>query len=150
MKKVLCAVLAIFILINVTIMLCSAAETAQPEIEYFSDGSYMITEIETENSCKSTVSKSKTTKYYDSSNNLQWKATLTATFSYNGSTSSCTSSSVSHTIYDNAWRNTYSSASKSGNTATGEFTFKHYVLGIPVKTVNKTLTLTCDKNGNVS
>ncbi len=34
--------------------------------------------------------------------------------------------------------------------ATGSFTFKYYVLGIPVKTVNKTLTLTCDKNGNIT
>ena len=34
--------------------------------------------------------------------------------------------------------------------ATGEFTVKRYNLGIPVETVNKTLTLTCSPSGTVT
>ena len=123
------------------------------EIEYFADGSYIITVLETNASTcfdRSTISKTKTTYYYDSSNNLDWKASLTASFSYNGTTSSCTSASIGYNIYDNNWRLTSSDCSKSGATATGNFTFKHYTLGIPTNTINRTLTLTCDPNGNIT
>ncbi|MBQ7597503.1 MAG: hypothetical protein IJU56_02875 [Clostridia bacterium] len=96
------------------------------------------------------MTESKHYSYYDNNSNLDWRASITATFSYNGTSASCTDVSKSTTIYDSAWKCTSSSCSKSGATATGNFTFKRYVLLVPVQTVNKTLTLTCDANGNVS
>lgn len=120
-------------------------------IEYFSDGSYIITELSEYNSLdKSSISRSKTSTYYDNNNTSVWFVRLTATFSYNGTTATCTSSSTSYTIYDTAWQVTNAVASRSGNTATGDFTVKKYFLGIPIKTVNRTLTLTCSPSGVVT
>lgn len=120
-------------------------------IEYFSDGSYAITRIEDiEITSKGTVTKSKTYSYYDSSNVLQWTVILEATFSYNGSSATCTSATTGYSVSNSAWKVTKANASRSGNTATGDFTVKKYVLLVPVQTVNKTLTLTCSASGVVS
>lgn len=48
------------------------------------------------------------------------------------------------------WKITSATASKSGNKATGDVTAKRYVLGIPVETVEKTITLTCSASGVIS
>lgn len=120
------------------------------EVEYFDDGSYIVTElVESGIStlATSTVSKTKSSSYYDSNNKMLWTVRLDATFRYTGSSATCTSAAASHTIYDSSWKVTSGTASKSGNKATGNFTVKKYVLGIPVKTVNRTLTITCSNTG---
>ncbi len=129
------------------------ADLINTDIEYFDDGSYGITTYENNLSSilsVGTVSQTKNYTYYDSNNNKQWKISLSGSFSYTGSSASCTSASVSYTIYNSNWKVTKAQASKSGRTATGEFTVKKYVLGVPIKTVNKTLTLTCSNSGNVT
>ena len=119
-------------------------------IEYYSDGSYTVTTIETSTItvlANSTVSKYKTTTHYSSKSEKEWDVTVTGTFTYTGNSATCTNSTVSYKIYDSNWKVTSSVASKSGRTATGKFTLKRYVLGIPTKTVNETLTLTCSNTG---
>lgn len=119
-------------------------------VEYFDDGSYIVTEIETSNISvlsSSTVTNIKTSSYYDSDNVKNWTVKLTGTFSYTGSSASCTKSTVNYTIYNDYWKVTSAAASKSGNKATGNFTVKKYILGIPTKTVNRTLTITCSNSG---
>ena len=151
MKKYISLILTFCIIILMfSNMVVYAFDQTKVAIEYFEDGSYIVTVIETVFSSRSTKTKTITEYYYDASNNLDWKASLTASFYYDGSTSSCTSASIGHQIYDTSWRLTSSSCSKNSATATGNFTFKKYSLGIPIKTVNKTLTLTCDPNGNVT
>lgn len=119
-------------------------------VEYFEDGSYIVTEL-TESTITTfaakTVSSSKSSHFYESDNSKAWTVTLNATFSYTGSSATCTKATTSSTIYNSAWKVTSAVASKSGNKATGTFTVKKYVLGIPVKTVNKTLTITCSNTG---
>ena len=121
-------------------------------IEHYANGDYAVITMQdaSEKANTGTVTKSKYYDYYDSSNVLQWTIQLTATFTYNGTTATCTSATPGHTIYNTSWQVTKETASRSGATATGEFTIKKYVLGIPVKTVNKTLTLTCTPNGTVT
>ena len=122
------------------------------EIEYYADGSYGVISLKNEpgRAPTGTVTKTKTYDYYDSNNVRQWQVSLTASFSYNGVTASCTSATPGHAIYNNTWQVTKETASISGATATGIFTVKKYVLGIPYQTVNKTLTLTCSPNGTVT
>ena len=45
---------------------------------------------------------------------------------------------------------TSATASKSGNTATADVTAKRYTLGIPLETLNRTITMTCSANGTIS
>lgn len=119
-------------------------------IEYFYDGSYAVVKMETNGAALYSTSSKTTRKsynYYSSNNKLEWTATLTGSFSYTGSSASCTSSSLSFKIYDDAWKVKSSQASKSGRTATGDFTIKRYTLGIPVKSVTKTITISCSNTG---
>lgn len=119
-------------------------------IEYFDDGSYTVTEIKTNDiSTLSTSTKTYTKQatYYSSNDEKLWAVYLTGTFTYTGSSATCTKSTVSYTIYDSNWKVSKATASKSGRTATGDFAVKRYVLGVPVKTINKTLTLTCSNTG---
>ena len=146
--QIICIFLCIF-----TCVVHAEENFSVTDIEYFEDGSYIITVLETKTSLlslSSSISKTKTEYFYDSHDNLDWKASLTATFNYNGSTASCTNASIGYKIYDNTWRLTSHDCSYSGATATGSFTFKRYASLIPVQTINKTLTLTCSPNGTIT
>lgn len=151
----------VFIFLSVLIMLFSITISAFAEsgnrivytengyIEYFEDGSYDIVEIITDNQKTSRAvvgPKSKSISHYES-NELVCTLTITGTFNYDGSSATCTNASVSYRIYNDNWKVTEAKASRSGATAKGEFTVKKYFLGVPIKTLNKTVTLTCSKNG---
>lgn len=75
----------------------------------------------------------------------------TATFSYpSGSSAQCTAVSCSASVLSSNYAFAEKEVSKSGNCATGRFVIKRYYLGIAVETLEKTLTIICDKNGNIS
>ena len=156
MKRILTCVFAmLLVMCSVTPVFAGGSDEA-PAItsqttEVFADGSYgVITVIDLPVKASGTVSKTKSYSYYDSGNTLQWTVSLTAMFTYTGTSATCTAVTPGHTIYNSDWRVTNETASRSGATATGDFTVKKYLLGLPVKTVNKTLTLTCTANGVVS
>lgn len=118
--------------------------------EYFSDGSYIITTL-TESQMRSSKSGTKRQDFYSSSDVLQWRVVLNGTFTYNGTTSSCTSSSYSVTIYNNDWFKYSGNAYKSNNKAYVDVTMKRRgLLGIIVQTCKVNIQLACDKNGNLS
>lgn len=70
--------------------------------------------------------------------------TLHGTFVYNGSTVSVASKSVTKTLQD-GWTYTQNSLTSSGGTIT-----LHGTVSKSIYKASFTLTLTCDKNGNVS
>lgn len=98
-----------------------------------------------------TGSKTKYGSHYDACGDPLWRISLTAAFNYNGFASHCVSDSLgySYAVYDDSWKITSAEVSCSGNAAIGHFTIKKYYLGIPIKTVEKTLTLTCSSIGVV-
>lgn len=164
MKRVLSVVTIVILLMSILSVSTLAAsgssiepsidlETAE-NIEYFSDGSYLITTIATVSDIApmstSTKSGSKSYHYYNSKDVEQWTATIIGTFSYNGSSATCTSSSTSYTIYNSNWKVKEATATKSGNKAIGNFTVKYYFLGVPTKTIEHTLTLSCSATGVLS
>ena len=144
-------------------------------VEYFEDGSYLVFDILEEEAYTSatflqkllnllkkifaflrpepaqqTVSKIKYAEYNDANGKRLWSISLSADFTYNGKTSACTNARVTYKIYDSDWKNISSSCSKSAATATGTFSMRQYKLGVPLKLIEKTLTLTCDASGKVS
>jgi hypothetical protein len=141
-----------------------ASETVE-----MSDGSYYVTSIEESAlaaetsapndalqlapaaaSSTSTKTASKTTAYYSSSGVLLWYVKVTGTFTYDGTTSACTSSTVTAASESTAWKISSKSASKSGNQATAKATAKQYAGLSVILTVSKTVTLTCSKTGVLS
>ena len=150
MKRLLSSLLILTMLLCVFPVQGSAVEK-KLETVYFDDGSYMTVEIITRGTRASgSTSGSKPYTYYDSTGSAQWKATISGSFTYNGSSATCTSSSVDVTIYDSAWYTISKSASKSGNTASASVTMVEKRGGVTVNRVPVSLSLSCDRNGNLS
>lgn len=153
MKKIICIILSIALLSIPTISFAAESNDAV-EIEYFDDGSYLITTIDNEPTSaiaplSNTTTKSKTAKYY-SGGVAKWYVKVTGTFTYGNGTSKCTSSSVSAGSYASNWKITSKSASKTENVATAKATAKKYYDGSVVETLTKTVKLTCSPTGKFS
>lgn len=154
MKRLLSFVLTISILSLCCCGYCFAYSYNPKEtsVVYFEDGSYMVIEVTVNNISRITNSTSgqKCLSYYSESDVIQWSATIRGTFSYNGSSATCTNADIVYTVHDSSWKITSATSSESGNKAIGDITAKSYVLGIPVQTVNRTVTLTCSASGVLS
>lgn len=150
MKRIVCFVLLVLIVWG-TIPLCGFADETDMETIYFDDDSYIMIEIsQPMGRASGSITGSKNYTYYDSNGSSQWKAVLTGSFTYTGTSATCTSSNVSVTIYDSTWSVNSKSASKNGNTATAYVQMVQKALGLTVKTVPVNMTLSCDSNGNLS
>lgn len=150
MKKIISFALILTMLVCV-IPICGNAAENQKETIYFDDGSYMTVEINTiRTRASGSVSGSKPYTYYGSDGVAKWVATLSGSFTYNGSSATCTSSSVDVTIYNSAWYTVSKSASKSGNTASASVTMGEKRGGVTVTTFPISLSMSCDKDGNLS
>ncbi len=126
-------------------------------VVYLDDGSRLVIspvyEAKDYSSIKAavnTVTAYREAYYEDSNGNLEWKYTLTATFSYNyGVSSTCTDASYTQSIYNDKWSFSDGSAGRSGNTAYGK---GHYVKRewlVVIKECNIDISLSCDIFGNV-
>ncbi len=153
MRKQIIALFSFFILIF-SISFSAYAATPTQQIEYLSDGSYIVTEIISEPSdfslFSTTQTKSKTSTYYNASNEKVWSVTVKGTFSYGNGTSSCLSASCSATSYSSSWSVGNKTASKSGNTAKASATGVQYANGHTVQSVTRIVTLTCSATGKFS
>lgn len=148
MKRMFSCFLAILLIASSMPFAAYAEETERIE---FDDGSYFTIVIEDiESRVSGTKSGSKTYTYNSSSGTALWKAVVRGTFTYNGSSATCTASSCDVTIYDSEWYVISKSASKSGNSATASVTMGHKILGITANKRTASLKLTCDANGNLS
>lgn len=96
------------------------------------------------------VTAQKAYHHRNSAGTILWTATVTGTFSYNGSTSSCTNASYDTQINNSSWSEQSGNAYPSGNSAIADVVMARKLLFIVVETVPVTITLTCDKNGNLS
>ena len=175
MKRLLTILLCTLLL---ALPLLPAAQAAVAYFDYevtetLEDGSSLVTSIQMEEQLESdtfdllslvraflqrllrffgktdTVTKTKYLRYYDSKGVLLWTTYLTATFQYNGKKVVCTEAALTAEIADGDWTLDEKQTEKADNTAKGTVTFRQHKLGVPLKTITRTLTLTCDNNGNV-
>ena len=152
----------VFALLFAFVFPVSAAEkdSGVPSLSYieevFEDGSYFqVTIMETSSDAvrraTNTKTGSKVYNYVDSNHKSLWTITVKGSFTYNGSTSKCTNSSVSVKSYVSNWTVSGAKAWKSGSTAYASAQGKmKNVLGQTTKTVNKQVSLTCSPSGNFS
>lgn len=157
MKKIISIIIAAITVLSFTSTVF-AAETEQntTSIEYLEDGSYFAITLEDEmpsngmTLLSSSVTKSKTYTYYSSNGEKKWYVKVTGSFTYGNGTSKCTKSSVTAGSYTDSWKITSKSASKNGSTATAKATAKQYYNGSVIKTINKSIKLTCSATGKFS
>lgn len=123
-------------------------------IEYLEDGSYYETVItvddnETGDSCIMSTAKTKTgskkASYKNKSGAVLWYVKVTGKFTYNDSTSKCTSASATAVSNSSSWKIIDKSSSRNGNEAKASATAQRK--GVDY---HRTVTLSCSKTGKLS
>lgn len=127
MKRIMAISLVAVLLVSVIFCLpVAAVENVKTEttIEYLENGDYIetiITEYES-NARVATKSGSKTKNYKNSAGDIMWSVTVHGTFTYNGSTSLCTSAGHSTTAPGSRWSIKSVSSRRSGYSAIADAT----------------------------
>ena len=163
MKKSIFTLLLLGCLMVVFFVPVSAVETtantealtvSSVDVEYFEDGSYLVTTIKEGPTARGEVySKrgAKEVKLYNNDNELQWIYTLVGTFTVEtGVSAVCTDAYHLYEIYDTSWKETEHNEWYSGNVAYGTSVFKRKVLFITTSTQEITAGVTCDAYGVIS
>lgn len=163
MKKLLAYILLTILLAQSTYTNASAQDVDAERIEYLEDGGYLIISISDTApdmsgsialfAATTTQEKTKTIRYYNDNDQEQWYVKVTGTFTYGNGSAKCTKSVVSAKSYNSLWVLSDKKASKSGNKATASVTAKLYrtfLHWFAIKTVNKSVTLTCSSTGKFS
>lgn len=121
------------------------------EVIYYEDGSYTAiytTVIATRSA--STRHASRTAVHTDLWGNEVWRVTLNATFTYDGITSVCTLSGVTIGVTDSSWYIISRESHEADSTAYGTVVMGYKVLGITTDKKTVDISITCDKDGNIS
>lgn len=129
----------------------NATPATKVSIEKLDNGDYIetfITYYENDDRV-ATKSGSKTANYKNSDGEIMWSVTVYGSFTYNGTTSSCTSVSHSTTSPGSNWSIKSSSSTKSGNCATANAvaTFKNLLIS---RDYPMTVNLYCSPYGILS
>ena len=118
---------------------------------YFEDGSYITIALSIdETRASSNKTAKKTYIYHGNDGDEEWRAVLSGTFIYTGTSSLCTAAGCSVSITDTDWYEISNSATKSGNSALADVTMGRKFIGITIDKESISMRLTCDANGNVS
>lgn len=161
MKKLTSILLSMLMLFTfLAAPVCADAATGETTVTYLDDGGYIETTIIEEPSTKrpgiqpytTTVemTRSKISRYYNADKEVMWYIKVTGTFTYNGSTSKCLKSSVTAKSLSSYWKVSQLSAARSGATALASCKATHYLHSSPDFSMDGFVTLTCDRNGNLS
>lgn len=160
MKRQLRVLLAFLLLLSIlTSLLCPSVFAAEEDgilvshtVVYHEDGSREEIDVTVFPSSRSVhqITGSKIKRQYSSSNELIWKVTLTGVFQYNNTTSVCTDASTTVTFYQSGWVVLSENTTHSSNTASTVVTLGKYINGALVTAGYANLTLSCDKDGNLS
>ena len=131
-KIILC--ICFGILISNTTIMASTSQT-NTVVETFSDGSYIESSISFPSTSKalsssSTKTASKTSTYKNNSGKTLWSVTVTGP--------------------DRNWKIIKSFANKTDSTASATVSTAQYLNGIHMRTINRTIKLTCSKTGKLS
>lgn len=161
MKKSIIAILLVFNLLILSVPIPVNAQSAgnpQTSVEYLDNGYYyetIITDDKAESyiapfATSKSITKTKTTKYKNASGDVMWSVSIKATFSYDGTTSKCTSCTPSAKAYGTTWSIKSVTSSKSGNSATATAKAAHTSSSGASQTYTKSVTIKCSATGVVS
>lgn len=152
MRRMIALLISLAVFIAPLFVAANAVEASDEVcVWYFDDGSYITETFSIIRSRASgSITGTKTRNYYDSEGTLDWKIDITGSFTYTGTSAACTSSTCNVTIYDSSWYTVSKSSGKSGNTATASATMGEKILGVTVRQVPVSLSISCDKDGNLS
>lgn len=150
-KKFLSVFLIIVALMYVMPISGRALEENTADIIRLADGSYIEVTVEQYDMRRTNTKSGKKNYVCRSEDGTElWIATLHGTFTYNGTTATCTSSSFSFQAYDDAWYLVSDATSRSGAMAYTTFTAGKKLLGVTILKETQEMTLTCSPTGTLS
>jgi len=150
-KRTAAIFLTVILLLTIMPVRAEATQVVSSEIEYLPEGGYIETVItESAQRASGTKTGSKVKRHVDGDGIEQWTILLQGTFSYNGTTATCTNAVCNVTVSVGNWYVVSKSASKHDAVAVANVTMGQKMLGITISKPKYSLTLTCDKNGNLS
>lgn len=149
MKKLVSLFLCILIIFSFHV---NALASENNSIYYLDDGSYIVTTITETSVSRSSNTKtgSKKMEHYSTNDELLWDATIIGTFTYNGTSATCSFSNIDYNIFNSNWKITSATATKNSNKAIGNITAKRYLLGVSIESIDRAITLTCSATGVLS
>ena len=155
MKKLLIAICVSFTFLANAVIIPAKAETVSTTYieEVFEDGTFIEVTIEEDVTLarSSTKSGTKTKSCKKSNGDVLWSIKVHGTFSYDGTTASCTKASYTTTLSDDYWELSNAKSWKSGATAYASVVAKEYtMLGYLLQTRTETVSLTCSATGVLS
>lgn len=157
MKRILSFSLVLIMVLSLFSVSVSAEEIdpgTVVDIEYLDNGYYIVTYLGDtvvidDDSDATTVVKSKTRKFYNSSGATMWYVTVTGKFRYTGSSSTCLEAAHAAGAPGSTWSIVSASHSKSGSTAKATATARHQ-LNPGYSDYTRSVSLTCSANGSFS
>ena len=146
MKRLLSASVCFLICLSALFSPAFALDSSETERITFEDGSYAIVEQHHSGAARATSYDSEAYTYYTPLGQKCFTYTLYATFTYNGVTSQAKTSVAIIDLFTPDWECSSHNEYTLGRTAYGKATFS----GPNDRVIPVSLTLTCDKNGNVT
>lgn len=160
MKKILVYILTLLLVLQTTTTIAYAYSdpVSYTTTTHLENGYYVVTTVTTNNprtsiytyASTNTITASKTAHVYNSSNQVLWYVKVTGTFTYGNGSAQCTKADVDVKSYSSYWKLSNVSAARSGATAYASATGKKINNGIVMRTVNETVSLTCNSKGELS
>lgn len=149
--RIIISFLLLFALLFPANVNANSAPDTVSEIIYLDNGCYITIKTTILAERSSTVRRGNRSYIYKNSSGVEeWRATIYGTWTYTGTSATCTAVSCSTTITDTVWYEISNTTGKSGATATAEVTMGEKFLGITINKESISLRLTCDANGNLS
>lgn len=147
MKKIIVALVLVFSLMAMP----KAYALEKTNITYLENGYYIITtDMDYAPRSANTVSRGRTNTVYNADDEKLYSITLNATFTYNGTSATCTSATPTAKVYATTWKNVSKTATKSGNKCTAQGVFSQYYNGHTIDTDSISVSITCSPTGVLS
>ena len=151
MKRVIVLMTVLCLLLSVFPFGAYAESEDDELVEYLPDGGYIVTEIfDIDTRAAQSATKSFAKTKYDENGNLDWRITLTATFTYDGVTARCTATDLDVTIYDSSWYKISAYHNRGGANGYANVQLGRKHLGVTVEKPTYYLSLNCTPDGNIS
>lgn len=147
-KKICAVLMAALLCVCVCVPTFAAGDESRVvsrTVEQYDNGAYAVITVYEDAASRATGSKNghKAFDYYESGT-LQWTYTLHASFTYNGSTATCTAATATFDKQVDIWKLIANDPSPSGSAAIARGVVQKTTTG---KKVSPTVTITCTPNG---
>ena len=154
LRMVIPVILSFFLLFTASPVSADAADNAvlSRTVVDFDNGSREETTVlqYASDPARGVITGEKIKNHYSQSRELVWRVKLTGSFTYNGTTSSCTEAHTEIYFYKSGWSVVSENTTHSGNTASTSVILGKNVLGVTMPGAYVNLSLSCDKDGNLS